>query len=63
MFLEKVMLSGKLYELGGVSYLSSRVVKSESYLWRELCKEGLSPRETEWCILIHRILWSNFGPK
>ena len=40
MSLDKVMLSGNLYELVGVSYLSSRLVKSESYLWRELCKEG-----------------------
>ena len=40
MSLEKVILYGKLYELGGVSYLSSRVVKSEYYLWREICKEG-----------------------
>ena len=40
MFLEKVMLSGKLYELGGVSYFSSRVVKSESSLRRDICNEG-----------------------
>ena len=34
------MLSGKLYDLGGVTYFSYRVVKSESSIRRELCKEG-----------------------
>ena len=34
------MISGKLYELGRVSNFSSRVVKSESSLRRDICKEG-----------------------
>ena len=34
------MISGRLYELGRVSYFSSRVVKSESSLRRDICKEG-----------------------
>ena len=34
------MISGKFYEICGVSNFSSKVVKSESSLRRDICKDG-----------------------